>query len=405
MACAGVLFPLLLWSAHRGGQRVKHSVREFQQAMERFSKGARFTLRQMDLIRLQACEARERATQHGHIHDLMHSGRRMAMSYARHGLLQRNLSGLAGILILVVGGAAVAHGSMSLGDLMSFYVAAGLLNGQLDSITASIPELIAGQEVLLKLHGLLYDGAELAYRGTRRIRFDGGIRLRGVDFAHAGQAPVLCGVDFDIGPGERVAIVGANGSGKTTLIGLLVGFYRPQAGRVEAGGLAYDEIDLCDLRAQMGVVMQQQSFFAGSVRDNLGYGHDGAGPEDLQAAARLALADTFIDRLEHGYDTQIGEDGALLSGGERQKLAIARALLGDPRLLILDEPTNHLDVAAIERLMERLATAPGRPAILFISHDPDVVASAGRVYHLERGRLQCRTPAAAAPAGSAAAAS
>ncbi len=391
VAMTAAILPVLAWTSRRAGKRVKDDVHECQQAMEQFSKGARFTLRQMDLIRLQACEMQEKAIQRQSIAHLSASSRRMAMSFAIHGLVQRNLTGLAGIVILVAGGSAVAQGSMSLGDLMSFYVAAGLLNGQVDSLVGGIPELINGQEALLKLHGLLNDGEEQSYRGQRRIAFDGGVSLRGVGFAYGGQV-VLRALDLDIPPGGRVAIVGANGAGKTTLLSLLVGFCRPQEGALFASGVAYDELEMTALRKEIGVVMQQQSFFAGTVLDNLRFGHPDASLAAVRSAARLALADDFVSALAQGYATEIGEGGALLSGGERQRLAITRALLGEPKLLILDEPTNHLDADAIARLMAGLLQAASRPAILIISHDPGVVALADRVYRLEGGHLLLASP-------------
>ncbi len=386
VAMTAALFPVLAWTSRRAGKRVKADVHDCQQAMEHYSKGARFTLRQMDLIRLQACETQEKAIQREYIRELSASSRRMAMSFAINGQVQRSLTGLAGIVILVAGGTAVAQGSMSLGDLMSFYVAAGLLNGQLDSLAGGIPDLISGQEALLKLHGLLKEGEEQPYQGKRRMTFDGGVSLRRVSFAY-GAHVVLRSVDLDIPPGGRVAIVGPNGAGKTTLLSLVVGFCRPQTGAVFASGVAYDELDMTALRKNMGVVMQQQSFFAGTVLDNLRFGRPDVSLEAVRAAARLALADDFVSALAQGYDTEIGEGGALLSGGERQRLAIARALLGEPKLLILDEPTNHLDAGAIARLMTSLLQSQSRPAILIISHDPGVVAFADRVYRLEEGHL------------------
>jgi ABC-type bacteriocin/lantibiotic exporter with double-glycine peptidase domain len=394
VAMTAAILPLLAWSSRRAGQWVKEDVHACQHAMEQFSKGARFTLRQMDLIRLKACEGRERVIQHGYVEELSATGRRMAMSFAVHGQVQHNLTGLAGIIILVAGGAAIAKGTMSLGDLLMFYVAAGLLNGQLDNLLSGVPEWIAGNESLLKLHGLLREGREQPYHGTRSIDFDGSFRLRGVSFAYDDHC-VLQAIDLDVPAGARVAIIGPNGAGKTTLLNLLVGFCRPQQGGLYAGGVAYDELDMGALRRSMGVVMQQQSFFAGTVLENIRYGYPDASREAVQAAARLALADDFIMALVEGYDTEIGEGGALLSGGERQRLAIARALLGEPKLLILDEPTNHLDTNAIARLMRGLVDAPQRPTILIISHDPDVVAFADRVYRLDQGRLHQETPASA----------
>ncbi len=381
------VLPVLLLTSRRAGRRVQADVQQCQQAMEEFSKGARFALHQQDLIRLTASEEGVRATQHGLIRRLSERSRRMAMSFAVTGQVQRNLSGLAGILILVAGAAAVAEGGMTLGDLMSFYVAAGLLNGQLDQLVAGTPEVIAGQAALVKLHDLLTEGETRPYRGTRRIAFGGEIRLDDLHFGYDDHR-VLAGVDLRLPPGARVAIVGANGVGKTTLLNLVVGFCRPTQGALSADGIAYDDLDLADLRRQIGVVMQQPALFAGSVLENLRFGRPEADLESVRAAARRALADGFIRALPQGYDTPIGDGGVLLSGGERQRLAIARALLGAPRLLILDEPTNHLDSAAVGQLLDSLRAAPGHPTLLIVSHDPAVVARADTVRRLADGRLQ-----------------
>ena len=135
------------------------------------------------------------------------------------------------------------------------------------------------------------------------------------------------------------------------------------------------------------IVMQNPTLFSGTVIENIAYGSRGVGRTEIIAAARRALATDFIESLPNGYDTEIGEGGVRLSGGECQRLAIARALVGSPRLLILDEPTNHLDQEAVNRLMASLVDDPERPAILTVSHDPEVVRFADTVFRLERGRL------------------
>jgi ATP-binding cassette subfamily B protein len=395
VALAAAVLPVVALSSRLGGQRVKRDVKDFQDAMEHFSKGAQFTLRHMDLIRLKAAEERERHQQHRHVERMSADGRRMAMSYAFHGYLQRNITGLAGIIILVAGGAGIASGSMTLGDLMAFYIAAGLLNGQVENVVGGVPELVAGNEALLHLHGLLHDGALAPYpTGTRRVAFDGSLSFRDVAFAY-GEHAILRGVTLDLKPDSNIAIVGPNGAGKSTLLNLLAGFSQPAKGEIRANGVPYAELDIADLRAQIGVVMQHPGFFGGNVLENLRYGQPETPLEAVRAAARLALADDFIMGLPEGYGTDIGEGGALLSGGERQKLAIARALLNQPRLLVLDEPTNHLDAESMAQLMVRLTSAPQRPALLTISHDPGVIAYAETVYRLEQGRLLAEPPAIA----------
>lgn len=387
VALTGVVLPVVVGVSRWVGTWVKRDVRTCQLAMEDLSRGVRFTLRQMDLIRLQTAEAEECQRQNRYVDRIGATSRRMAMSFAIHGQVQRNLMGLAGLIILVAGGAGVADGSMTLGGLMAFYMAAGLLNGQLEQVLGGVPEVIAGNEALMHLHGLLHDGHLAPYHGTRRIAFRGGVEFRGVDFAY-GEHRVLRDFNLTLAPGAKIAIIGPNGAGKSTVLALLAGFSRPQRGRVLAEGLPYDELDLGSLRRGMGVVMQHPGLFAGTVLDNIRYGRPDASLDDVRAAARLALADDFVMSLPDTYDTLIGEGGALLSGGERQRLAIARALLGHPRLLILDEPTNHLDLDAIAQLMRGLTHLPDHPTLLMISHDPSVIAYADSVYRLDQGHLR-----------------
>jgi ABC-type multidrug transport system fused ATPase/permease subunit len=207
-----------------------------------------------------------------------------------------------------------------------------------------------------------------------------------VDFSYGGT-PVLRAVSLCVEPGVCVAVVGPNGAGKTTLLDLVIGFARPSAGAITADGVPYDDLDLIDVRRSIGMVPQHPGFFAGTVRENLIYGRPEATREEVAAAVRLALGEAFMRRAEHGYDTEMSETGAPFSAGECQRLAIARALLGDPRLLILDEPTTHLDAASVHTLMTALLNRPKRPAILIVTHDPEVVRFAGRVWRLDAGSL------------------
>jgi ABC-type multidrug transport system fused ATPase/permease subunit len=275
---------------------------------------------------------------------------------------------------------------MTLGEFVSFYFAAGLLNGQIGRINGAFPDLIKGNESLVTLRELSNAGPLEPYHGTRLIAFDGMIALRDVTFSF-GLHTVLRHVSLDIDKSSNIAIVGPNGVGKTTILHLICGFYRPDEGRLLANGVPYDEINLCELRRSIGVVMQHFTFFSGTVLENISYGCRGASREEVIAASKRALADDFVRHLPEGYDTEIGVEGMRLSGGEYQRLAIARALVGRPKLLILDEPTNHLDAETVNRLMDTLVNDPHRPALLTITHDPTVVRYADAVYHLEGGIL------------------
>jgi ATP-binding cassette, subfamily B, bacterial len=382
-----VVLPLTWLSSRASGWLVRRDVFTFQRAFEGFSRGVNFAVRQLDLTRVKAFEDQELERQGKHIGELYASGHKMAMSYAVHSQVQRTLTGIGAILILVVGGAAVARGTMTLGEFLTFYVAAGMFYGYLDTLTSSIPELLAGNASLVTLHRFLTDGEPEPYSGSRALAFDGSFQMRDVTFGY-NETPVLRRVDLEIPPGSQVAIVGSNGAGKSTLVHLLLGFYKPDAGQVLASGVPIEQLDLKSLRRSIGVVPQRPQFFSGTVRENITYGSPEATEVEIGDAVRLSLAEEVIARLPDGYDTMIGDHGVKLSGGEAQRLAVARALLGRPRLLVLDEPTNHLDVSAIGRLMHGLARHADRPTLIVISHDRSVIEFAEKVYRLEDGTLR-----------------
>jgi ATP-binding cassette subfamily B protein len=395
------LAPLLLLSVRATGGRVKKRVYVFQRAFETFSNGIQFVLQHMDLTLIQSYEGREAQRRIADMAKLRQASRRMAFIYAVHGQLQTITVTLCGVVILVAGGASVAAGQMTIGGFLSFWVAAGLMNQQIMTIVGAIPEVIAGNESMATLHRFAMSCEPRPYHGREVIRFSGRIEMHGVDFGY-GEAPVVRDVNLELRPGSTVAIVGPNGAGKSTVLYLILGFYRPLRGALRADGAAYDRLDLVELRRGIGVVMQHPTFFAGTVRENITYGYPEATDEEIAVAARLALADEFIQALPQGYDTPIGEGGLLLSGGEVQRIAIARALLRKPKLLILDEPTNHLESAAIHRLLDHLAALEPRPGVLIISHDREVLRYADVVHRLEDGTLSEFSLPAAVPAATVA---
>jgi ABC-type multidrug transport system fused ATPase/permease subunit len=382
---SGVM-PLMWLGSRLAGRKVKREVRAFQEDFEGFSHGVQFVLRQMDLTRIRGHEDAELSRQTQGLRKLESSGVRMAMSFAISQQIQNNLTSIGGLLLLIGGGIAVMDHVMSLGGLMAFYLAAGTLNGTTSRMTGIASDLITGDESLRKLRDLSGEEHASGYHGKGAIAFKGDIALRGVDFAYD-QKPVLRNVSLNLAPGSRTALIGPNGAGKSTVINLILGFYKPSHGGLSADGVAYDDLDLRALRRQIGVVMQRPTFFTGTVAENLTYGWPDVTREAMVRAAELACADTFINTLSDGYDTLIGEGGLLISGGEAQRLAIARALIGRPKLLILDEPTNHLDAVAVTEIMHRVTADPAHAAVLTISHDMTVVRFADAVFQLKSGTL------------------
>lgn len=373
------------------GRRVRGRARGYQEAFDRFDGGTSIGLLALTLTRVHAAEADElarRAEEHAAVEI---AGRRLAFLQAAWTLVNGSVAAVGAVIVLVVGGREVGRGSLTLGDLLSFYAVIGLLRGQAMTVLLTTPQVLAGYESLDRVQELLDADAPDPYTGTREIAFRGGVELRDVGFSYGNQ-PLLEGVSLRVEPGERVALLGPNGAGKSTVVSLLLGLYRPDRGHLTADGTPYDELDVRALRRAMGVVLQDPVILPGTVADNIAFGRPDAARADIEAAARASTADAVIAELPDGLDTDVGDDGGLLSGGQRQRIAIARALMGDPRLLVLDEPSTHLDDAALAGLLERLAARPGAPAILFVTHDATVAAAADRVVELRDGRVARGAP-------------
>jgi ATP-binding cassette subfamily B protein/subfamily B ATP-binding cassette protein MsbA len=213
------------------------------------------------------------------------------------------------------------------------------------------------------------------------------VRLENVTFGYDPEQPVLRGVSFTVEPGEIVALAGVTGAGKSTLAGLLLRFFDPQSGAVYFNDMDAREIQLASLRRAIGYVPQEPFLLPLSIAENIAYGRPDASREAVVAAAQRAGADGFIRLLPRGYETVIGERGVTLSGGEKQRLAIARALLIDAPLLVLDEPTSALDSDTEQALLAALRQVAVYRAVLIIAHRPSTIRAANRVVLLHQGTI------------------
>ena len=211
------------------------------------------------------------------------------------------------------------------------------------------------------------------------------IRFDDVRFAYSAARPILRGVSFTIAPGRKLAVVGASGAGKSTLARLLFRFYDPDGGAITINGTDLRAMTQDSLRRMIGVVPQDTVLFNDSIEYNIAYGRPGASRADVERAAKLAHLDGFIARLPQGYDTQVGERGLKVSGGEKQRIAIARALLKDPPILILDEATSSLDSAAEAAILDALHAATERRTTLVIAHRLSTITDADTILVLDQG--------------------
>lgn len=278
--------------------------------------------------------------------------------------------------------------NMSPGEFVAFITAASMMAKPVRQLTEVNSVIQKGLAASAELFGLLEVPQERDDGTLDPPRFQGKVTLEGVRFGYGeGAAEVLKGIDLEVSPGEMIAIVGRSGSGKSTLVSLLPRFYRPTAGRILIDDVPVESYRLAPLRRQLALVNQQVTLFNASVADNIAYGVPDANREHIEAAARAAYADEFIDALPQGYDTIVGDNGVMLSGGQRQRLAIARAIFKDAPILILDEATSALDTES-ERYIQRALEEVCRDRTTFvIAHRLSTIERADRILVMDQGEI------------------
>lgn len=368
------------------GRMLKRETAQFHDAFESFSQGVLTSLRRMPLTRALGAEQLEAAQRAGQIETLRQVSGDMSLTATTYNIAQNSVTALASLATLLAGGAAVLWGHMSLGALAAAYVIVTQLGGALNGLWNSVPHVISGHRSLVEIDAVLSRPGHHAAGGKAIHTLQGQVEFRDLSFSYD-DAPLLTGLNLRLARGGQAAIMGANGAGKSTLVQLLLGFYPARGGAVLIDGAPVGELSLGHLRRQIGVVLQEPLLFDGTVTENIAYGRPGTERAAIEAAATLTGADRFIRALPQGYDTWLGAGGAVLSGGQCQLLAVTRALLGEPKLLVLDEPSNHLDSDTAQALCRTLKTLPFSPTILLITHDAAVARNFPRVLALRQGRL------------------
>ncbi|HVS02446.1 MAG TPA: ABC transporter ATP-binding protein [Thermoanaerobaculia bacterium] len=297
--------------------------------------------------------------------------------------------GLAGVLILGYGGSRILEGRLTVGDLFSFTLFLGFLVApvlQMANIGSQMTEAFAGLDRTADL--LSRPGEDDDPRRRRAMPpIEGRVRFEHVGFAYQQGEPVLRDVDFEVPAGTVVALVGSSGSGKSTLASLVASFLGPDEGRVLVDGVDLAEVTLATYRSQLGLVLQNDFLFDGTIRENLLFARAGAAAEEVEAAARQAHVMEFAARFPAGLDTVIGERGVKLSGGQRQRVTIARAILARPRILILDEATSSLDTESEALIQQSLqALLEGRTTFV-IAHRLSTIQRADLILVVEAGQI------------------
>jgi subfamily B ATP-binding cassette protein MsbA len=297
--------------------------------------------------------------------------------------------GAIGVVLILVGGQSVVAGRMTLGDLFMYVFFTGLMAVpliQFASIGTQITEAFAGLERIREVMSIATEDQEDKNRAPLP-QMQGEVEFKDVWFEYNEGLPVLKNVSFTAPAGSTTALVGSSGSGKSTLISLAMNFNQPLRGAIKIDGKELNSIRLRDFRSYLGVVMQDNFLFDGTVADNIGFSNPHATREDIRRVSRIAHCEEFIEGFPEKYDTIVGERGVKLSGGQRQRIAIARAILADPKLLILDEATSSLDSESESLIQDGLrALREGRTTFV-IAHRLSTIRSADQILVLEGGEI------------------
>jgi ATP-binding cassette subfamily B multidrug efflux pump len=304
------------------------------------------------------------------------------------GPMMNMMNNISYLLAAVAGGYLVVGGPISIGTVFSFLQYMRKIGQPLNQIATLFNTFQSALAASERVFAIMDEPEEQDDLGAQDIgEIEGGIEFRGVDFSYDGQTEVLKNADIEAKPGQQIAIVGPTGAGKTTIISLLMRFYDKQMGEILVDGKPVESFTRESLRKNVGMVLQDTYLFSYSVKDNIRYGRPDATDEEVIAAAKMANAHSFIMHLPEGYDTLITENGSSLSQGQRQLLAIARAVLADPRMLILDEATSSIDTRTELMIQEAmLELMKGRTSFI-IAHRLSTIRNADKILVIDDGEV------------------
>jgi subfamily B ATP-binding cassette protein MsbA len=297
--------------------------------------------------------------------------------------------GACGIAMMLIGGSSIRSGAMTVGDLVMYLSFTALMTMpifQLASVGTQLTEAFAGLDRIREVRRMATEDEEDQTRAPLAdIR--GEVEFEDVTFEYTAGVPVLKHVSFRSPAGSTTALVGSSGSGKSTLISLVMTFNRPGTGRVLVDGHDLTAVRLRDYRAHLGVVLQDNFLFDGTIAENIKFAKPHATLDEIKAVSRIAHCDEFIESFEKQYDTIVGERGVRLSGGQRQRVAIARAILANPRILILDEATSSLDSESEALIQDGLRSLRQGRTTFVIAHRLSTIRSADQILVLEAGEI------------------
>ncbi len=341
------------------------------------------------IVKAYAAEKRERLVFARGAHRLFRNVAKSMTAVSGVMAFSTLIVGIIGVILILVGGRDILAGHMTLGDLFMYMLFTGLVAMpiiDIANIGTQITEAFAGLDRIREIKRMATEDANDETRAAVS-EIAGDVQFKNVSFEYAADAPVLQNVSFHAPAGSTTALVGSSGSGKSTLISLVMAFNRPLAGEVLIDQRDLAALRLKDYRQQLGVVLQDNFLFDGTIAENIGFSKPHATREEIITASRVAHCEEFINGFADGYDTIVGERGVKLSGGQRQRVAIARAILAEPRILILDEATSSLDSESEALIQDGLQMLRQGRTTFVIAHRLSTIRSADQILVLEAGEI------------------
>ena len=299
------------------------------------------------------------------------------------------LSGAGKVVVMLCGGWMVLNGRMEPGTFVVFYTYTNMLHQPLVAFVNMLNQVLPALVGVERVFEILGTAPEVEDRpdAVAAPELVGRVEFENVSFSYDGSRPIVSDINLTVEPGEIVAFVGPSGSGKSTLANLLLRFYEVSEGRVLVDGHDVRDLKQRSYRNQVGLVLQENFLFSGTIEENIRYGRPEATLEEVEDAARKANAFDFIMEIEEGFQTEVGENGVMLSGGQRQRIAIARAILRDPRILVLDEATSALDTKSEQLIQQALVPLMRGRTSFVIAHRLSTIRQADKIVVMEDGRI------------------
>ncbi len=381
--------PLLVWATLRFGKRLHAIYRPLWHRWAGLSALLADTIPGVRVVKAFAQEQREVGKFKGRSLDLLQGELRVAWMRSLFGPVMTFITSIGTIIIWWVGGRDILAGELTLGDFVAFTSYMYRFYGPVESLCRLNHRFQRAATSAERVFEVLDTHPEVIDQpGAMTMPpIEGRVEFRGVHFGYEEDKPVIEDLNFVVEPGEMIGLAGHSGAGKSTLINLICRFYEPQEGAILIDGHDARHVNLKSLREQIGVVLQDPFLFNGTVADNIAYGHPAASLEQIVAAAKAANAHDFIMNMADGYDTLVGERGTRVSGGERQRLSIARAILRDPRILILDEATSNVDTETESQIQEALERLVKGRTTFAIAHRLSTLKNSHRLLILDKGKL------------------